>query len=233
MLTSFIINFREVLEMLLIIVPMLIYVNKINQKNLEKYIFAGTAAGAMSSILVGWLIFEKIKGFEGISKQIFQGSIMIFISMLLLYNIIIIQKQNKYSDNNAENNNIDYKLTSANLFLVPFLTVFREGMEIVLFLLPLAYKSPFNIIVGALGGILISILIVLLIYRTTIKLSINLLFSLLTLFLIIIGAIMFGEGIMKLLSPETSSLKTAGAMVYGIPLTFLFLKRETKKYIKK
>jgi high-affinity iron transporter len=152
--------------------------------------------------------------------------------MLLLYNIVIIQKQNKYSDNNAENNNIDYKLTSANLFLVPFLTVFREGMEIVLFLLPIVYKSPLNIIIGALGGILISILIVLLVYKTTIKLSINLLFSLLTLFLIIIGAIMFGEGIMKLLSPETSSLKTAGAMVYGIPLAFLFLKRETKKYIK-
>lgn len=44
MITTMIIAFRESLEMLLVIVPLLAYVSKIGRGDLKKYIFYGTGA---------------------------------------------------------------------------------------------------------------------------------------------------------------------------------------------
>ncbi|WML37112.1 FTR1 family protein [Clostridium sp. OS1-26] len=232
MVTTMIIAFRESFEMLLVIVPLLVYLSKINREDLKKYLYAGSGSGVALSVLTGVIIFNQAKSIDAAVQHIFQGAMMLFLAALILYSIVLLRKQSKAIPTKEEDN-VNVKITAVSLFTLAFLTIFRESLEITIFTLPFINEAATNIAIGIILGALISIVLMYLVYKQTLKLSIELIFNALTIILILIGALMFGEGLAELMPSMGESIERAGELIYAIPTLYIFLKDMMKKYIKK
>jgi high-affinity iron transporter len=232
MFTITLVSFRETLEMVLIIIPLLAYVTRLGRKDLSKYIYLGSFLGFLVSFLCGSALLISANNLNGFSGDIFKGCMSLFLCTLIIYSIVWISKQNNSPANGVENK-YNFQITGLSLFLLSLLSVFRECLELILFTLPLHELGPIKIIIAILLGLLVTFILSIIIYKTSIKLNLSLVFSLITLILIYIGSVMFGEGLALLLPQYGASLETAGKMVFGIPILYLFLKKEIKKYTKK
>lgn len=232
MVTTMIIAFRESFEMLLVIVPLLVYLSKINRTDLKKYLYVGSGSGVALSVLTGVIIFNQAKSIDAAVQHIFQGSMMLFLAALILYSIVLLRRQSKALPTKEEDN-MNVKITAVSLFTLAFLTIFRESLEITIFTLPFINEAALNIAIGIILGALISIILMYLVYKQTLKLSIELIFNALTIILILIGALMFGEGLAELMPSMGESIERAGELIYAIPTLYIFLKDMMKKYIKK
>jgi high-affinity iron transporter len=229
--SSIVITFRECLEMLIIIIPLILYVGKIERKDLQKFIFIGMVIGFVSSIFSAAFLVNSINSLEGLAKEIFLGGTMIFIAMLILYNIIWMGKQSKNLSLDITSK-FDVKLKGGSLLLLAAVTIFRESLEIIMFLLPTISEKFISSIIGIIIGLILALLIMGIIYKTSLNLSLNVIFTIITVFLIFMGGHLFGEGLMEFI-PNNESIEMSGQLIYSIPLLFLFLKREFKKYMRK
>jgi high-affinity iron transporter len=231
MFTPFVISLKEGMEIFLILVPFILYFKKTKSRIMLRSIIWGMCLGIMSATLAGILLFEQIKNLEGLGKTIFNGGIFIFLSMLVLYNIIEIVKYKK--------NLVKLKVTvdsvavsKANLFLLSCFTVFRELSEVLLFIMPTFTNNIILTVTGCISGILCALSINLVIFKFTMKFNINILFFIITLVLIIIGSEMFGEGISYFIPGEGKTIETACRYIYMVPLLYVYIKKELKNIMK-
>lgn len=231
MLASLTISFRECFEAVILITSLLTYIYKKQKKELGKFILAGTISGVVSSIITGIAVFKNIQHLQGTARQIFDGSMMIFVAGLVAYSVLKISNKADTSKNMEDEYSI--KTTAFNMFIIPFMVVYRESLEIIMFILPLAYENPWDIIIGISIGFSLSLICMLLIFKAAIKLKINTVFKILSVVLIFIGATMFGEGISELLSNKNDIISTTAKLIYAVPVLYLFLKREMKRFINK
>lgn len=231
MMMPIIVTCREFFEMFLILVPLTIYLCKIGQNKLMKNILVGGTAGLIVTILTGIAAFNTTAKLEGYAENLFMGSTMLFLSGLILFSLVIIKKQSKSVQ--------DYKQTKENnftaysLFILAFVTTFRESLEILIFFLPFLHTSLLSTLIGGLVGFVISLIIAFLVFKFAVKLNINIIFTILNLFLIYIGACLFGESLLELMPNVGDSIELAGKLIYGIPVAFLFIKSELKKYVNR
>lgn len=231
MVMSMIVTCREFFEMFIILIPLAVYLYKINQKKLLKNICTGGAVGLAATLLTGIAAYNTTAKLEGYANNLFMGSTMLFLSGLILYSMVIIKKQAKGVQvyEQAKENNF----TSYSLFTLAFVTIFRESLEILIFFLPFLHTSLLLTLVGGAIGFGISLIGAFLIFKFAAKLNISIIFTFLNLFLIFIGASLFGESLLKLFPNSGNSIDLAGKLIYGIPVAFLFIKSELRKYIKK
>lgn len=227
-----IIAFRECFEMLLIIVPLLIYLNKIERFDLSKYIYMGCGTGALISVITGVLLIGQVGKLDGYLQQLFLGLTMILISVLILYSIVWVSNHNKEQTLNITDK-YNIKLTGISLFILSLITIFRESLEIIMFLIPLANKSMILIIMGICIGVIASLILAFIIFKTSIKLNVYIIFSALTLILIFMGGSLFGEGLSIIFPKYGSEIESMGKLIYIVPLIYIFLKKELRKYLKK
>lgn len=226
------ITFRESLEMLLIIIPLLVYIQKMDRADLSKYIYGGCISGSLISVIVGKILVATVNTLDGPIQQLFLGLMMIFLAALILYSIVLVSKGNKNLTLNI-NEKYDIKLRGFSLFLLSFITIFRESLEIVIFLLPMASINMSSILVGVSVGILLALALAFIIFKTSIKLNLYIIFCALTLILIIIGGHMAGEGLAIIFPVYGKSIELLGQLIFTIPLLYIFLKRELRKYLKR
>lgn len=229
--TAIVVTFRESLEALLLVAPLLIYLHKIDKHELKKYIYLGIFLGLFLGIVCGSLLIGQINHLTEQMQQIFRGVMLIFLALLVLYNIIYIFKNDKsFSLNKEIDFNLELKWTS--LFLIAFLNVFRESLEIIVFVVPLTINIPFNMIVSIIVGLSLSVALTLLLFKTSIKLNVNILFNILNLILIFIGGELLGEGL-ECIFTSKENVELLGRLIFTVPLLFIFLKRNIKKYLRR
>ena len=227
-----VISFRETLEMVLIIIPLLAFITRLGRKDLSKYIYIGSISGLVVSIVSGLFLFITARGLTGFSQNIFEALMSFLLCGLIIYSVAWVSKQNNNFNSSIEAK-YNIQITGVGLFLLSALTIFREFLELILFTLPLAFLNPLNIVLGVFIGISITALLTFIIYKTSVKININIVFSFIALFLIFIGSEMFGEGLVALLPQYGPSIERSGQMVFGIPMLFIFIKNQIKKYTKK
>lgn len=232
MMNVSIITLRECIEMLLVIVALATYVVKIDKRELLKFIFTGAIAGLGITLISSFLLYSQTEYLSGYAKALFNGSIMIFLSALVIYYIIWMRRQKKNFNLPIEEK-YNVKLTGLGLFLFSFLTVFRESLEIVIFIIPQLTNGIANIIMGAVIGFALSLIVMFLIFKTSLKLNLNILFDVISFMMIYIGASMFGEGLSTLIQNGGSQIEKVGMLAYGLPVLYLFVKTLIKDYIKK
>jgi len=232
MMNVSIITLRECIEMLIVLVALASYVVKIDKRELIKYIYSGILGGLAVSLFTSFLLYNQTKYLSDNTKELFNGSIMIFLSALVVYYILWMRSQKKnYNLPIEERYNI--KFTGMGLFVFSFLTVLRETLEIIIFIIPLLTGGVAAIIIGALIGFALSLIIMFLFFKTSIKLSMNLLFDLISIMMIYVGASMFGEGLSLIFPKVGAQLEQVGMLAYGLPAFFIFIKTIIKDYIKK
>lgn len=232
MVTPMIVTIRECLEMFIIIVPLLAYFYRMNRHDVIRTIYFGCLGGAATTTVLGVVLYKTTQDMEGYSQHLFLGFTMLFLAGLILYNIILLKKQNKVASMNLPEG-VNEKVTKISMFILVFTTVFRESLEILIFVLPYLYTNILVMFEGIAAGLFIAVVCMVIISKTAAKLNINLIFTILTFLLIIIGANLFGEALGILLPAHGESIEKAGMLIYGIPLMFFFLKGELRKYSKR
>lgn len=227
-----IVTFRESLEVLVILIALLTYIYKINEKSLIKNIIFGSIGGVAISIVLGSIIYGTTNSLEGYSQDIFTASIKILLAAMILYYMVWIRKQ-KNLMNLDISKKYNLKSTSFGLILFSFLTVFRESLEVVLFTIPMLGQSPFLIVIYCLIGLLAAIIVMFIVFKTAIKLDLNIIFNVTTIFLIYIGATLFGGALSLLFPTAGAGMETAGILIFGIPTGYIYLKNTIKDYLNK
>ena len=197
-MAELIIMFREVLEASLIIGILFTYLKKSGNDSSMKMLWGGVGSAILVSILVS-IIFQNIAGgFEGSSSKIFEGIIMIIASAVLT-TMIIWMAQNKNISEELKNKAKE-SLSSGfkyGIFILAFVAVFREGVEIILFLYAIAIKDGISIfpsVVGSLLGLFAGYAI----FIQGVKIPLKKFFNVTSVFLIFVAAGMLTYGVHEL-----------------------------------
>mgnify|MGYP001301976861 CR=1 FL=1 len=157
-MAELIIVFREVLEASLIVGILYTYLNKIGQAAAIIRLWQGVLVALAASIL-GSLLFQKVAGgFQGQAEKLFEGIVMI-VAAVILGTMIIWMAKNKNIASELEEKAalaIDSNKLGYGIFVLAFISVFREGIETILFLYGIMMKQgglslTFSLIGATLG----------------------------------------------------------------------------------
>ena len=197
-MAELIIIFREVLEASLIIGILFTYLKKSGNSGSMTLLWSGVGVAVLASILVSILFQNIVGGFEGSSSKIFEGIIMILASIVLTTMIVWMARNKNISqdleDKAKESLSSGFKY---GIFILAFVAVFREGVEIILFMYAIAVKDGISIfpsIIGALLGLLAGYAI----FIQGVKVPLKKFFNITSVFLIFVAAGMFTYGIHEL-----------------------------------
>ena len=156
-MAEFIIMFREVLEAALIIGILYTYLNQSDQKEYFKYLWQGVNSAIIASIIFSFIFQIFASGFEGNSAKIFEGITMLCAAAVLATMIIWMAKNvniRKQLEDEASQA-IASKNAKWGIFALSFIAVFREGVEIILFMYSVMIQTDgISIISASLGSLL-------------------------------------------------------------------------------
>ena len=197
-MAELIIMFREVLEASLIIGILYTYLKKSNNEDSIKMLWSGVGAAVFISIVAS-ILFQMIAGgFEGNASKIFEGIVMI-VASIVLTTMIIWMAQNKNISEDLKNKAKE-SLSSGlkyGIFTLAFVAVFREGVEIILFLYAIGIKDGISVmpsIIGSLLGLFAGYAI----FIQGVKIPLKKFFNVTSVFLIFVAAGMLTYGVHEL-----------------------------------
>ena len=197
-MAELIIMFREVLEASLIIGILYTYLKKSGNNSSIKMLWGGVSSAIIISIIASFIFQMIAGGFEGNASKIFEGIVMIVASVVLT-TMIIWMAQNKNISEDLKNQAKE-SLTSGfkyGIFTLAFVAVFREGVEIILFLYAIGIKdgiSVFPSVIGALLGLFAGYVI----FVQGVKVPLKQFFNVTSVFLIFVAAGMLTYGVHEL-----------------------------------
>ena len=199
-MAELIIVFREVLEASLIVGILYTYLNQTNQMDSIKSLWQGVIVALVASV-IGSFLFQKLAGgFQGQAEKLFEGFVMI-IAAIILGTMIVWMAKNK---NIAEDlkNKADHALASSKvnygIFALAFISVFREGIETILFLYGVMMKEGSLSISLSLLGAVIGVGIGILIFVQGKKVPLKTFFNVSSIILIFVAAGMLAYGVHEL-----------------------------------
>jgi len=201
MFAGFLLSLREGLEAALIVGVLLGVLDKMKRPALKRTVWSGTAAAVLLSVTVGWLLNLAGARFEGRAEEIFEGVAMLIAAGILTWTILWMRAQGRAITRQMET---DAERAAAGdnrlgLFFIAFLAVFREGLELSIFLTALSIHAEISPVwIGALLGLLAVLVISVLIFRGLIRLNITQFFRVTTILLVIFAAGLTAHGVHEL-----------------------------------
>ena len=198
MLASFLLSFREGLEAALIIGVLLGALHKLGKTGEQKTVWLGAVAAFILSAAVGIAINQLGASFEGKAEMIFEGTAMLLAAGILTWVILWMQSQAGTINQSLESD-VSKAVFSGNktaLFSLAFLSVFREGIELALFLIAASMNSEnLQVLIGAGAGLLAVIVFAILLFKSLVRLDIKKFFSFTSLILVFFAAGLAAHGI--------------------------------------
>lgn len=228
MLASFIICFREGIEIFLVIIPLVVYFNKTKMYEMSRSILLGGVLGSVIATIIGSIIFSQVALLNGASAELFDGILGIILAGLVIFSVVLLRKNQSF---NTTPNKQFVSLSKKGVFIISAITFFRELLEAILFILTSSQGSSLFVGVSALLGLACAAIIVYIVSKGISNINISIVFYILNLFLIGLGAYYFGDSLEVLFSDYVSEAFTIGVVVYAIPSYFLIIKNDLKKYI--
>jgi high-affinity iron transporter len=198
MLSSFVLSLREGLEAALIIGIVLGALRKLDRRDLSPLVWVGVISAIIISIVVAVALNLLGTEFEGTGEEVFEGITMLLAAGILTWMIFWMRT---YSISMREELEIGVRQATSKrrqwaLFLLAFLAVLREGIELALFLLAVRLtSSPVQTVLGASLGIGGAILLGWILFATTRRVSLTHFFQYTNALLIVFAAGMVGIGI--------------------------------------
>ena len=201
MLASYLLSFREGLEAALIVGVLLGALQKLNQPTQRRTIWLGIVSAIILSIVVGVILNQAGAAFEGRTEEIFEGFAMLLAAGILTWVILWMQSQarslNKRLEADVEQAVLKDNKTA--LFSLAFFSVFREGIELALFLIAASMSSDnMQVITGAALGLLSVIVLAVLLFKSLIRLDISKFFRVTSIILIVFAAGLAAHGVHEL-----------------------------------
>ena len=140
MFPSFLVTFREVFEAALVVAMISGIFVKLHEKQKLKFVWLGTSAAIFASVLL--VFFGSYVGFvfqnyySGKNEELLEGVLAIATSIFITWTVLTLNDQFRgYKLRLIEKINSEIKTKHMiGIFFLAFISVFREGVEIVLLL---------------------------------------------------------------------------------------------------
>ncbi|HEX9779953.1 MAG TPA: FTR1 family protein [bacterium] len=142
-MATFVIVFRETLEAGLIVGIILTMLARMRAMRYAPHVWSSTALAVGLSVLAGWVLGAMTEGVQGDWQKIIEGTISIAACGVLTYMVFWMERQARRLRPEIEEQ-VETAVSRrelAAIILLPFLAVFREGAETVLFLQAVAMQS--------------------------------------------------------------------------------------------
>jgi len=198
LIASFVIALREGIEAALVVGIILGYLKKVGALDLQRPVYIGVGLGVMASIAVAGLFAFLALEFEGTTEQLFEGTTM-FVAAAMLTTMIVWMHKNSRQYSSGLKERVQGALTkgqSYGLAALAFVSVFREGVETVLFLGSASFSSTgVQIIVGAGLGLALALIFGVAMMMYSIKLNLRTFFNVTGFLLIVFAAGLVAHGI--------------------------------------
>lgn len=191
MIAALLIAFREGLEAALIIGIVFGYLKKTGQTAHRRQAWIGAIAAVV--VCIGVAAGLQIIGaeLEGPAEPIFEGTTMLLAVVVITWMIFWMRYQSRSLKSTLEQD-LQQAINAGQgrgLMAVTFLAVFREGVELALFLSAAAFATnQLDTLVGGVAGIGIAVLVGYLIYASVARLNLRRFFSVTGVLLLIFAA---------------------------------------------
>ena len=139
--------------------------------------------------------------FSGQFEEVFEGLAMLLAAAILTWMILWMQRRGSEIQRDLEVKTVHATLNrgSSALFILAFLTVFREGVELALFLMAARMASdPISVFIGAALGLSSAILLGWMLFATTRRLNLRQFFQTTNILLLFFAAGLVALGIHEL-----------------------------------
>jgi len=182
---------REGIEAALIVGIILSYLRKVGAEKLLRPVYWGIALGIAASVAVGGLFMLLSVEFEGSLEQAFEGTTMLLAAAILTTMILWMRDNSR-----AYSEGLRQKVGSAlsekrtlGLASLAFVSIFREGVETVLFLGSASFTSTgAQILAGGALGLGIALVLAVMIVRYSVKLDLRTFFNVTGVLLVLFAA---------------------------------------------
>jgi len=169
---SFFIAFREGLEAFLILGLILAFLDKSNLQMFKGWAWSGAIFGVVVSIALAVVFTIFIDGFESEEMQYNISLVVLVLAIILLTYMVF------WMQHNAHVSHMRDKITlSTNqkwmIFFIVFTAILREGLETVLFLFALDVNDGQELLIGLVGGLVVSAVIIWIVLKSSKKLPLK------------------------------------------------------------
>ena len=202
MFPSFLLSLREGIEAALIIGIILGVLIKLQREELKSVVWWGVAIAVVLSILFGLGLNLIGMEFSGQFEEIFEGIAMLLAAAVLTWMILWMQSRGGEIQRDLEAKTAHATLNRGGtaLFFLAFLAVFREGIELALFLMATRLASdPISVLIGAVLGLGSAILLGWMLFATTRRLNLRTFFQVTNVLLLFFAAGMVAYGVHELI----------------------------------
>jgi high-affinity iron transporter len=198
MLPSFLLSLREGIEAALIIGIIIGVLTKINRQEMRPIVWRGVILAIVLSFAFGTGLNAVGMEFTGQLEEIFEGFAMLLAAAILTWMILWMQRQGSQIQRELEARTVQatFKGGASALFLLAFVAVFREGIELALFLIATRMASDtVSVIIGAAAGLAAAILLGWLLFASTRRLNLKRFFQVTNILLLFFAAGLVAHGI--------------------------------------
>lgn len=217
MLPTFLLALREGIEAALIIGIVLGVLRKLDRLELKKVVWLGAGAAAAASLLVALIIRVLGGALEGPAEAVFEGLTMWLAAGVLTWMIFWMQRQSR-SHRAVLEQEVRRTLAAPGrgaMFGLAFLAVFREGVELALFLTAAGLAtSAGQGLVGAGLGLAAAALLGYLLFASARKLPLAAFFRVTNVLLILFAAGLVAHGMHEF--NEAGLIPALGESVYNL-----------------
>ncbi len=200
LITPLFLAFREGLEATLVVVIILIYLRKTNQRVYNRYVYIGAISAILTSILFAFVFSLVFGGFTGTLEEIFEGFAFVISGIMIVTLVLWVSKEGPRMRTNLEEK-VEQSIQREKVFSISILTfviIIREGIELVLLLTGSASIGSIDqltIVLGSTMGLGISVIIGLLIYYGIRTINLSKFFKATNIILILFAAGLITYGI--------------------------------------
>lgn len=196
MIAELLIAFRESLEAALVVGIILAYLEKTGNTAYNRHVFLGVAAGILASVAAAALIQSAMGEFKGPAENLFEGSLMLTAAVLMGWMIIWMMNQGNVRAQIEAG--VSEKISKGKVFglaLFTFLSVFREGVETVIFISATVAQSSANSLLGIILGFSAALTLAFLIFQTAVRVDLKRFFTATSIVLAVFAAGIFAHAV--------------------------------------
>jgi high-affinity iron transporter len=198
MLSSFLLALREGLEAALIIGIVLGTLRKMGNTRFLGSVWFGVGSATLVSVAVALVLNAVGASFSGRGEEIFEGITMLLAAGVLTWMIFWMRAQASTMQVGLQANVKQATQSGGGraLFMIAFLAIMREGIELALFLTAAAAASTQQqTLMGALLGLVGAVVLGWMLFATTIRLNLQRFFQVTSVLLILFAAGLVAHGI--------------------------------------
>jgi high-affinity iron transporter len=201
MIPASLLAFREGLEAALILGIVLGVLHRVGRSDQARMVWLGAGTAALLSLVAGFGLYTLGISFEGQAEQVFEGLAMLLAAGVLTWMIFWMERQGRTIQTEMERNVRQAALGGGKwaLFSLAFVAVFREGIELALFLTAAAFSAtPWATLIGGLVGLGLAAVVGWLLFATSTRLNLRTFFRVTSLLLIFFAAGLVAHGVHEL-----------------------------------